>query len=814
MKVRAGVAYVDVRLGSIEKFQKELAAKVGATIEAISKIAKKSAKDIEKNATQPITGFLGRLDAALSSIPGRLGNLRKYFEGVSSSIGMASFQMQNFGLISTVALTAPVAALGTLATIIGVGVAAKIEQAAASLKAILGPGYDVEALIKRLQKLAIESPIFNTSDLIVFTQQMVAAGLSIKDTEKFLASFGRIALRSGADIQKIPFALQALVQMMGKGKVSMEELRLQLGDALPGAMKIVSDALGVTTDELYEMVEAGELTGKELVAALTKLGETKPYMEGAAQGADTMAAKFQALKESIQTKLGDIFLRNADKIKKGLDELGPTFDKMIEHAEPALNGLVDGFKLVVEQLGKLVEWYGKLTPEQQDMVNKAILIAAVIGPVVLAFGALLGAVAGIASGFALLLNPVGLAIIAILILAIGFIYLWHTSEDFRKKLKEVWESLEKNIVEPFKGPVKDSIEEVKKVWNDLSEALTSGTKDGERSIKNLSIAFATMAAVIAIPIALVVGLVKGMLSSVKNASAALTHTISGTGKVIKGIIDTFMAVVTGDFERFKEGISSIWDGLWQAVVSATVERFKAVGNIVKGFVTGVIDFFKFLFDVLVGNSIVPDMVNAILAWFKKLVDRSRGFFSSLGGYFRSFYGTYVKGFIDQVKGGVDKVVNTFTSLPGKIKSAFSGAASWLYSAGKNIVQGLVNGVRSMSGFLRNAILNLIPAPVRNVVASALGISSPSKVFMEFGKFVVQGFIEGIKKESSYIPDSLSSITNALPPYVGPAATELAETFNAARGALIIENYHAAKDDDPRKQSEDWYFIVTSRGGIV
>ena len=54
-------------------------------------------------------------------------------------------------------------------------------------------------------------------------------------------------------------AFNALSQMASKGVVSMEELRTQLGDVLPGALNIAAEAMGMTTGELIDLVSSGEL---------------------------------------------------------------------------------------------------------------------------------------------------------------------------------------------------------------------------------------------------------------------------------------------------------------------------------------------------------------------------------------------------------------------------------------------------------------------------------------------------------------------------------------------------------------------------
>lgn len=49
----------------------------------------------------------------------------------------------------------------------------------------------------------------------------------------------------------------ALSQIASKGKVSMEELRGQMGERLPGAMAIAAKSMGVTVSELDKLVESG-----------------------------------------------------------------------------------------------------------------------------------------------------------------------------------------------------------------------------------------------------------------------------------------------------------------------------------------------------------------------------------------------------------------------------------------------------------------------------------------------------------------------------------------------------------------------------
>lgn len=74
---------------------------------------------------------------------------------------------------------------------------------------------------------------------------------------------------------------------------------------------------------------------------------------------------------------------------------------------------------------------------------------------------------------------------------------------------------------------------------------------------------------------------------------------------------------------------------------------------IKEFIDKVIGYFKDLYNRLVGNSIIPDMVNAILDWFRKMWDNIKDF----------------------VRNGITAVVDFFKELPRKLLDALSELAT-------------------------------------------------------------------------------------------------------------------------------------------
>lgn len=100
----------------------------------------------------------------------------------------------------------------------------------------------------------------------------------------------------GKSSEETDRALTAISQMASKGTVSMEELRGQLGEALPGAMKAAADGAGLTVEQLVEMVSTGTVLAKDLLPALTK-GLNDLY--GKAKPPETLISEWTRFKNTV-----------------------------------------------------------------------------------------------------------------------------------------------------------------------------------------------------------------------------------------------------------------------------------------------------------------------------------------------------------------------------------------------------------------------------------------------------------------------------------------------------------------------------------
>jgi phage-related minor tail protein len=124
------------------------------------------------------------------------------------------------------------------------------------------------------------------------------------------------------------------------------------------------------------------------------------------------------------------------------------------------------------------------------------------------------------------------------------------------------------------------------------------------------------------------------------------------------------------------------------------------------------------------------------------------------------------------------------SAKSKIKEIWNSILSFLrginlYEIGKNIIQGLLNGIASMARRVF-AKVQEIANGIKTRIKSALGIASPSKVMMEFGQNTVQGFINGMQSLIPAVRDVSDRIAATM---TTPSNNTITRT-----NRIVINNY--------------------------
>lgn len=129
------------------------------------------------------------------------------------------------------------------------------------------------------------------------------------------------------------------------------------------------------------------------------------------------------------------------------------------------------------------------------------------------------------------------------------------------------------------------------------------------------------------------------LAAVINGAMSLIEGlvlgISGLVDIVSGVVRAIVNLFTGDLKgaelackQIKDGIVNTFKGLYKATIGVIVE-----------FVMGIIDWFREMWDVLVGHSIVPDTIDGIVKCFLSLPGRV---LSKVAGFVKNVISEFAK----------------------------------------------------------------------------------------------------------------------------------------------------------------------------
>ena len=214
-------------------------------------------------------------------------------------------------------------------------------------------GKKVDTLIQ----LASKAP-FALSAITKSFQQMQAAGIKglmdeqgnglLKNTLDALAAFGGSA-------ESLKLVTMALVQMQGKGVISLEELKRQLGEQIPTAIRIMAEGLGMSIAQLFSEIEKGGVEAGRGLEALSR-GFQKYYGGASELLRTTFVGASQAFKTSLDAIANSLARGGAlDPLTAGINLVTDAINRLASSlTSQDINSAIEGaFRYIIDNSGYL-----------------------------------------------------------------------------------------------------------------------------------------------------------------------------------------------------------------------------------------------------------------------------------------------------------------------------------------------------------------------------------------------------------------------------------------------------------------------------
>lgn len=257
----------------------------------------------------------------------------------------------------------------------------------------------------------------------------------------------------------------------------------------------------------------------------------------------------------------------------------------------------------------------------------------------------------------------------------------------------------------------------------------------------------------------------GFISNVILNTITAIGTIVQSGlAVIDGVINFFQNLFKGNFSGCWESIKQIFSNAIAFVISWLQVSFVAKGiSLVKNMATGIPNLIKGLWSS--GKNLFSQGVSACINFVKNLLSGATSNFNTLRTFganaFQALWSvakTMMSNLLNSVISNIRQVPTTISNFMNQAVNVLKGIN--LFSIGKNMIQGLINGIKNMAGNVVGAIGSVVNGAISKV-KKTLGINSPSKLFTQFGKWTGEGLAIGIDDENNRVTKASKGLASSV-----------------------------------------------------
>ncbi|UJQ86806.1 tail length tape measure protein [Arthrobacter phage Reedo] len=637
----------------------------------------------------------------------------------------------------------------------GLQTAAFMEQAKISFETLLGSGGEAEKMLSSLSAFAAKTP-FELPGITNNARALIGAGAAASSVIPTMTALGDANAALGGSQNELNSIVRAWTQMMGKGKVSAEEM-LQITEAGIPIWSLLSRAMGKPIGDLQKMASEGELLSKDVLPLLEKqMG--KEYGGSMAKQAQTLSGVWSTVKDTLNMAMAE-----------GLQPLVPILTNILPPAANALAGAIGFVSNAISGLASLViggDFTGALTKAFGWHEDNAAVdwILTLREQVVGFFDSLRSSGAGASSAFTPILTalqPIGNVLMTSVLPALGQLAS-SISTGVQPVLRVIGDIVTGSLIPAFQQIAAQALPIFQGLGTTIS-VVASQVGPIMQGIANV--------------IRAVWGFIGPfIMSTLQGIMANVVGIFQGIFQVIQGVVNLISALFQGNWrmawEALKQIVSgavmAVWNFVQLWIVGRVVGAARAAMGLLRGLFGGAWSAITGL--VRGAASGISSTVGWLLAGIRGTVaggmNAVRGFFA---GAWNAVVGL-VRGAMGNLRGavssGVSGVVGFLSGLAGRVLGAVGNLGGTLVGVGRDLIAGLANGIRGAAGMIRDAVRGAI-GNVIDFAKGILGINSPSRVFMEIGNWTAEGMAIGITKGRRYIDRAQAALIPETPTIPAP-----------------------------------------------
>lgn len=192
----------------------------------------------------------------------------------------------------------------------------------------------------------------------------------------------------------------------------------------------------------------------------------------------------------------------------------------------------------------------------------------------------------------------------------------------------------------------------------------------------------------------------------------------------------------------------------------------------RGIVQGVFKFLSGYVKVhmaIISAVVKAGIVIALAAWkrIQEIVAFVRGAFNLA----RSIVKTVISNMTGSIRAGIGNIIKLWKKLPADIKSALGNLGKLLVNAGKSIVQGLIDGIKSKFGSLKSTL-----SSITALIPKSKGPPPKDRILLTpAGQMIIDSLIRGMQSRESTIKATLGTLTSG----IGSAGLGIGSRFSSA-----------------------------------